>query len=86
MADSNQKTKVKKTKKTFNQVVSKHINRHIKQLHGEDPVGLYNFIIGEVEKPLFTIIMEYCNQNQSKAAKCLGISRSTLRKKLNEIS
>jgi Fis family transcriptional regulator len=36
----------------------------------------------QVEQPLFETVMSYTGGNQSKAAQVLGISRSTLRKKL----
>ena len=77
---------IAKPKKTFSDLIKKRITQHIKQLHGDDPRDLYNFIIGEVEKPLFEVVMEHCNNNQTKAAKCLGMSRSTLRKKLSEFN
>jgi Fis family transcriptional regulator len=39
-------------------------------------------VINEVERPLIQTVMEQCGQNQSKAALMLGLSRSTLRKKI----
>jgi Fis family transcriptional regulator len=39
-------------------------------------------VIEEVEKPLLESVMNYCGGNQTKAAKCLGLNRGTLRKKL----
>jgi Fis family transcriptional regulator, factor for inversion stimulation protein len=51
-----------------------------------DPVffnNLYKLVLTEVEKPLLEIVLEYTNDNQSLAAKLLGISRNTLRKLIN---
>ena len=39
-------------------------------------------VIAEVERPMFETVMDYVNGNQSRASQILGISRSTLRKKL----
>ena len=39
-------------------------------------------VMEQVEQPLFKSVMDYTGGNQSKAAALLGISRSTLRKKL----
>jgi Fis family transcriptional regulator len=38
--------------------------------------------MAEVEKPLLQATLEHSGFNQSKAAKALGLSRSTLRKKM----
>ena len=38
----------------------------------------------EVEEPLFKVVMEHAQGNQSRAATILGINRGTLRKKLKE--
>ena len=43
---------------------------------------LYTIVIREVEKPMLEVTLEQAGYNQSKAAKILGISRSTLRKKI----
>ena len=49
-----------------------------------DPTDLYELIVNEVEIPLLKKVMRYTGGNQSKAAKILGISRGTLRKKLEK--
>lgn len=52
------------------------------QLDGTPPNDLHQMVMQQVEQPLFESVMAYTGGNQSKAAALLGISRSTLRKKL----
>lgn len=52
------------------------------QLDGTAPNDLYQLVMQQVEQPLFEAILNHTGGNQSKAAALLGISRSTLRKKL----
>jgi two-component system nitrogen regulation response regulator GlnG len=49
------------------------------------PPGLYDRILREVEKPLFTISLTATRGNQIKAAHLLGINRNTLRKKVRDL-
>ncbi len=37
------------------------------------------------EEPLLAVVMKYVRQNQSEAARILGLSRGTLRAKLKKI-
>ena len=53
------------------------------QLDGKYPANLYRLILSEMERPLFESVLEYTNGNQSKASEILGITRSTLKKKLD---
>ena len=62
--------------------VKQTVSRYLEQLHGHDVVDLYGMVMSEVEKPLLQAALEYTGHNQSKAAKALGLSRSTLRKKI----
>lgn len=55
---------------------------YFKNLNGHTPVELYDFVMREVELPLFRAVMDYTRGNQSRAADILGINRGTLRKKL----
>ena len=55
---------------------------YFSDLDGHPPGDLYDMVISEVERPLFEAVMNHVRGNQSKAAKLLGINRSTLRKKL----
>ena len=62
--------------------VTNSVQKYFTELKGTEPVDLYQFVLEEVEIPLFKAIMEHCKYNQSRAALMLGISRGTLRTKL----
>ena len=51
-------------------------------LDGQAPVNLYELVITELEVPMLEMALNYVGGNQSKAAQILGLSRGTLRKKL----
>ncbi|MHB8472166.1 MAG: DNA-binding transcriptional regulator Fis [Gammaproteobacteria bacterium] len=53
-------------------------------LNGHKPGDLYEMVMGEVELPLLETVLRHTRGNQTAAADILGISRSTLRKKLRE--
>jgi len=69
---------------TLKQTVELALMQYLNDLDGEAPSNLYNKVLSEIEKPLFSTIMDHCENNQSKAATCLGINRGTLRKKLKQ--
>jgi Fis family transcriptional regulator len=58
------------------------VEDYFAHLNGHDSSGLYSLVLAEVEKPLLETALKHSDFNQSKAAKILGLSRSTLRKKL----
>lgn len=62
--------------------VKKSVTKLLAHLEGQDVSNLYDLVISEVEEPLLQLIMQYTEQNQSKAAIFMGLSRGTLRKKL----
>ena len=64
--------------------VKQTIEHYLSQLSDHEAVGLHAMVIGEVEKPLLEAALEHAGHNQTKAAKALGLSRSTLRKKLDQ--
>ena len=58
------------------------VNNYLSQLKDHTVSGLYHMVIAEVERPLLEAVLRHVGNNQTKAAEILGISRSTLRKKL----
>ena len=58
------------------------LQQYITKLDGQTPANLYDLVLAEVEKPLIEMVLKLTNNNQSKAAIVLGISRGTLRKKM----
>lgn len=59
------------------------VEEYFSHLNGHESSGLYQLVLTEVEKPLLETALKHADFNQSKAAKVLGMSRSTLRKKLD---
>jgi Fis family transcriptional regulator len=58
------------------------VQDYLSRLDGHTVSELYTMVIDEVERPLLKAVLEHCGFNQSKAAQMLGLSRSTLRKKM----
>jgi Fis family transcriptional regulator len=58
------------------------VENYFVQIDGHPVSDLYAMVIGEVERPLIEAVLEHAQRNQSRAAKVLGLSRSTLRKKM----
>ncbi len=69
-------------KQSLRDTVTHSLRLYLSQLGGHEPKDLYKMFIEEVENPLLESIIQYCNGNQTKAAKYLGLNRGTLRKKL----
>ncbi len=62
--------------------VDKSLDEYFKRLDGETPTGVYDMVIGHVERALLTSIMARAEGNQTQAADMLGMNRNTLRSKL----
>ncbi|KAF3977169.1 MAG: Fis family transcriptional regulator [Methylococcales symbiont of Iophon sp. n. MRB-2018] len=77
---------IKITKKENPVPLSSHVKETLEnyfaQLNAYETTGLHAMLISEVEKPLIEITLNRCGQNQTKASNILGLSRSTLRKKI----
>ncbi len=62
--------------------VRRSLNRYFRDLDGEAPHAIYDMVLACVEKPMLEVVMKQAGGNQTVAAEMLGISRSTLRRKL----
>ena len=58
---------------------------YFSSLNGHRPARLYDLVLREVEEPLFRAVLDYSSGNQTRAAGILGITRTTLRKKLRAL-
>ena len=68
----------------LSQAVHESLDDYFTHLEGEPPHAVYDMVLGCVEKPLLSYIMQKVGGNQSKAAEILDINRNTLRKKLQQ--
>lgn len=58
------------------------VTRFLAENRNKTVTDLYDMILSEVEPPLLQAVMEKRRGNQLQAARMLGISRGTIRKKL----
>ena len=72
------------SKKPLKEEVGKAMRRYYKQLENSKPFGVYELVLKEIEPPLLISTMQYTKNNQSEAAKILGLNRTTLRTKLKK--
>lgn len=67
-------------------ILSRHVQdaleHYFARLDGHGASNLYELVLSEVEQPLIRTVLAQCEHNQTKAAQVLGLSRSTLRKKM----
>ena len=66
----------------LSQYISDVLITYFENMGDQIPENLYALVITEMEQPLLEAVMRYTRNNQSKAAKILGINRGTFRKKL----
>jgi Fis family transcriptional regulator len=66
----------------LNESVRQALRNYFSQLQGEEPKGIYQMILAEVEVPLLEAVMKHTKNNQVRTATFLGLSRGTVRAKL----
>jgi Fis family transcriptional regulator len=82
VSSSDQSTFANGTTPPLSDMTEQALKHYFQKLNGHQPVALYNFVLREVEMPLFRTVLDFTHGNQSRAASILGINRGTLRKKL----
>jgi Fis family transcriptional regulator len=65
-------------------VVEKSLDEYFRKMDGEPPHGIYDMVIGNVERTLIASVLERVGGNQTQAADVLGMNRNTLRTKLSK--
>jgi len=63
--------------------VQEAIRRYLEDMGHSQPESLYRVLMAEVEPPLIEEVLRYTQGNQSRTAKILGMTRNTLRTKLD---
>ncbi len=71
-------------KQPIRRSVTSALELFLHDLDGHPVSDLYNVVLNEVEPAMLNVVMEYVAGNQTLAAEMLGISRSTLRRKLKQ--
>jgi Fis family transcriptional regulator len=66
----------------FELCFSRALKGYFLHLAGHKASNVYPMLLQGMERPMLEIVMEQVGGNQSQAAQVLGISRHTLRKKL----
>jgi Fis family transcriptional regulator len=67
---------------TLREAARRAVQKYLDDMGDHDTDGLHQLVMAEVEEPLLAAVLEHAGGNQTRAASILGISRSTLRKKL----
>jgi Fis family transcriptional regulator len=71
-------------KQTLSEYVTLVLKSYFNNLDGQHTTDLYSMVIAEVEKPLLETVLNHTNRNQTITASILGLSRGTLRKKMQQ--
>jgi two-component system nitrogen regulation response regulator GlnG len=73
----------RKKKLAFSEHLSSAIIPYLREAIDHNQKDIYENIIREVDKAILDYVLSYTRENQSEAARIIGINRLTLRKKLN---
>lgn len=72
------------SEKTLSEHVTSALTDYFKELDGQHTTNLYDMVLQEVERPLLESVLGHTKNNQSITARILGLSRGTLRKKMQK--
>ena len=70
---------------SFAALIGRRVAQYLEKSNGEEPRGLYQKLVAEIERPLIEQAMRRAEGNQVRAARILGLNRNTLRKKLVDL-
>ncbi len=61
------------------------IRHYLRDMGDHDPENIYKLFLLQFERPLLEEVLNWCDDNQTRASRVLGLNRGTLRKKLAQI-
>ncbi len=70
------------TDELLRECVRSALQQYFEHMEGHHITGVYQMVLSEVEPPMLQTTLDVSGGNQTRAAQMLGMSRSTLRKKL----
>ncbi len=69
----------------FDKLIEKKLEQFVKKIRHGGGENVYDLLIGEVDKPVITLVLKEMDGNQVQASQVLGIHRNTLRKKMKTL-
>ena len=61
--------------------IKENLEKYFSDLNGESSNGVFKMVTRQAESATIKFVLDKVNQNQSEAARILGINRATLKKK-----
>ena len=61
--------------------IKDNLEKYFSDLNGEPSNGVFKMVTQQAESATIKFVLDKVNQNQSEAARILGINRATLKKK-----
>jgi Fis family transcriptional regulator len=58
------------------------VKQYLDDMGSTPPDNLYQVMMAEIERPLLRTVLDHTGGNQSRAAEILGITRATLRNRI----
>ena len=71
------------TQKGLQDCIKDSLEKYFSDLNGETSNGVFKMVTQQTESATIKFVLDKVNQNQSEAARILGINRATLKKKVS---
>ena len=71
------------TQRGLQDCIKDSLEEYFSDLNGEKSDGVFKMVTQQTESATIKFVLDKVNQNQSEAARILGINRATLKKKVS---
>ena len=71
------------TQRGLQDCIKDSLEKYFSDLNGETSNGVFKMVTQQTESATIRFVLDKVNQNQSEAARILGINRATLKKKVS---